>query len=79
MCCINYDDFTYFLRNIYTLLDESLYTAASWAALAVALENAQNVADNDEARQSEVNAARGALQAAMNALKLLSNVVDVID
>ena len=48
---------------------ESEYTAASWAPFAVALDNAKTVANNGEATQPMVNAARLTLQNAMDALK----------
>ncbi|WRS27715.1 endo-1,4-beta-xylanase [Oscillospiraceae bacterium MB08-C2-2] len=49
-------------------LNEADYTADSWAALQIARESAQAVADRAEATQSEVDAAVISLQSAIDAL-----------
>jgi len=53
-------------------LTESDYTADSWLALSLALEEAQNVLDKSNATQEEVDAATLALQVAIDALVLVS-------
>lgn len=50
-------------------LDETAYTAESWAALQTALTAARTVRDNDKATQVEVDAAVRALDAAIQGLK----------
>ena len=57
---------------------ESDYAPATWIPFAAALADAQTVSDDTTATQQEVNAARFRLQAAMNALVLLSDYVPLI-
>lgn len=47
---------------------ESMYTAESWVPFAKALEDAKKVLANENALQEEIDEARDALQAAMDAL-----------
>ncbi|MBR3036236.1 MAG: FIVAR domain-containing protein, partial [Lachnospiraceae bacterium] len=49
-------------------LDETDYMEASWKAVADALKNAENVRQNPNATQEEVDAAKNALNAAIDAL-----------
>ena len=49
-------------------LNESQYTAETWAPFAAALTQARGVVANGQASQSDVDAARAALQQAMDAL-----------
>ena len=67
-------DFTGNSESLQVLVDvadgkvESMYTAESWVPFAKALEDAKKVLANENALQEEIDEARDALQAAMDAL-----------
>jgi hypothetical protein len=58
---------------------ESEYTTTTWTVFAAVYANAQTVAADNNATQSEVNSARADLQSAMDGLKRSGEVIEVIE